>query len=123
MLHKLFDQASPRFNPRGANLTVGELLDRAGGRLKGEFEGQPEVEAAIRRTLGTAYQSLSLYDRAEPHLQTAVELDTQSFGAGDRQTLGDVNLLTSLFDDAGRFAQAEPLAKESRHLHRCAGTE
>jgi tetratricopeptide (TPR) repeat protein len=116
MLHKLFDQASPRFNPRGANLTVGELLDRAAARLKGEFDGQPEVEAAIRRTLGTAYQSLSLYDRAEPHLHTAIELDRQSLGTRDRQTLGDVNLLTSLLVDTGRYAQAEPLARKNLTL-------
>ena len=31
-------------------------------RLKGEFEGRPDVEASIRRTLGSTYQGLGLYD-------------------------------------------------------------
>ena len=40
LVHKLLDQASPRFNPRGAGLTVGELLDRTSASLGGVFDGQ-----------------------------------------------------------------------------------
>ena len=72
LVHKLLDQAAPRFNPRSASLTVGELLDRTSANLKGEFENRPAVEASIRRTIGSAYQSLGLYDRAEPHFQVAI---------------------------------------------------
>ena len=122
LLNKLFDQASPRFNPRGASLTVGELLDRASSRLKSEFEGRPEVEAAIRRTLGSAYQFLSRYDQATLHYEEAIKLDSQLHGPHHRQTLRDVNLLTSSLDDAARYAEAEPLAlPEPRGLQELAG--
>ncbi len=96
---------------------MGELLDRTSATLKGEFEGRPAVEASIRRTLGSAYQSLGLYDRAEPHFQAAIALDSRVRGLNDRQTLRDVNLLTSVLDDAARFAEAEPLLR--RNLESC----
>src|SRR5262249_47954501 len=95
LLNKLFDQASPRFNPRGASLPVGELLDRASSRLKGEFEGRPEIEASIRRTLGSAYQFLSRHDQAALHYNAAVTLDSRLHGPHHRQTLRDINLLVS----------------------------
>jgi serine/threonine-protein kinase len=108
-------------NPRGASLTVGELLDRTAARLGGQFEGRPTVEASVRRTLGTTYQALGLYDRAEPQLRAVVALDSKSQGPHDRQTLFDMNLLASLLEDAGRYAEAESaLVKNrddcSRHL-------
>jgi serine/threonine-protein kinase len=111
--HKLLDQASPRFNPRGASLTVGELLDLTSARLGGEFEGRPAVEATIRKSLGSAYQGLGLYDKARPHFAAAIKLDSQTRGQHDRQTLRDVNLMTSLLDESGRYAEAEPLMRQN----------
>jgi eukaryotic-like serine/threonine-protein kinase len=117
LTNKLLAQAAPRFNPRGASLTLGELLDKASARLPSEFDNRPAVEASIRRTIGFAYQSLGLYDRAEPHFQTAIALDTRVRGPSDRQTLRDVNLLTSVLDDAAKYADAEPLSR--RNLETC----
>ena len=117
LVHKLLDQASPRFNPRGAGLTVGELLDRTSASLGGVFEGRPAVEASIRRTLGSTYQALGLYEKAEPHFREAIERDSRVRGAGDRQTLRDVNLLTALLVEVGRYEEAEALL--SRHLDQC----
>jgi len=117
LTHKLLAQAAPRFNPRGAGLTVGELLDRTSAKLTGDFKNRPAVEASIRRTIGSAYQSLGLYDRAEPQFQAAIALDSRVHGPDDRQTLRDVNLLTSVLDDAARYAEAEPLSR--RNLESC----
>jgi tetratricopeptide (TPR) repeat protein/tRNA A-37 threonylcarbamoyl transferase component Bud32 len=117
LIHKLLDQASPRFNPRGASLTVGELLDRTSATLGGVFEGRPAVEASIRRTLGSTYQALGLYEKAEPHFRQAIELDSRVRGAGDRQTLRDTNLLAAMLDEIGRYGEAEPLLR--RHLDQC----
>ncbi len=117
LIHKLLDQASTRNNPRGASLTVGELLNTTSDRLKGEFESRPAVEASIRRTLGSAYQSLGLHDRAEPHFQAVIALDSRLLGPNNRQTLRDTNQLTSVLDDAARHAEAEPLAR--RNLKNC----
>ncbi len=120
LIHRLLDQASTRNNPRGANLTVGELLNTTSDKLKGEFESRPAVEASIRRTLGSAYQSLGLFDRAERHFQAVIALDSRLLGPNDRQTLRDFNQLTSVLDDAARYGEAEPLAR--RNLEKCASS-
>jgi serine/threonine-protein kinase len=117
LLHGLLDQASPRYNPRGANLTVGELLDRTTATIGRVFEGRPATEASIRRTLGSTYQGLGLYEQAEPHFREAIRLDSRVLGERDRQTLGDVNRLAALLDQAGRYGEAEPLMR--RNLEEC----
>lgn len=117
LVHKLLAQASPRFNPRGASLTVGELLDRTSASLGGVFEGRPAVEASIRRTLGSTYQALGLYEKAEPHFREAIKLDSRFRGEGDRQTLRDANLLAAMLDEVGRYGEAEPLL--SGNLDQC----
>src|SRR5262249_27426711 len=58
LAHRLLAQSSTAVNPRAANLTVMELLDRAAGRIGGDFQDQPQIEAAIRETIGGAYLSL-----------------------------------------------------------------
>ncbi len=116
-IDELLAQASPRFNPRGASLTIGELLDRTSFQLGGEFDGEPEVEAQIRETLGSTYHSLALYEQARPHFEAAIRLNSQLHGPRSRATLRDVNLLTELLDESGQYAEAEPLMR--RHFDDC----
>jgi tetratricopeptide (TPR) repeat protein/tRNA A-37 threonylcarbamoyl transferase component Bud32 len=117
LLHGLLDQASPRYNPRGADLTVGELLDRTAATMGRVFEGRPAVEASIRRTLGSTYQALGLHEQAEPQFREAIRLGARVRGEGDQETLGDVNRLAALLDQAGRHQEAEPLMR--RNLEDC----
>jgi tRNA A-37 threonylcarbamoyl transferase component Bud32/tetratricopeptide (TPR) repeat protein len=114
---KLLAQASPELNPRGAGVTVVELLDRASAVLGGEFDGQPAIEAAIRETIGGSYLSLGQYAKAEPHLRAAMKLNTQLFGSEHRNTLRAINQWTSLLQLTGRGAEAEPSMR--RNLEAC----
>jgi len=52
-------RATPETNP-DPDLKVRMALDRAAARIEGKFEGKPEVEAAIRDTIGRAYIDLDL---------------------------------------------------------------
>jgi tetratricopeptide (TPR) repeat protein len=108
---RLLAQASPEFNPRGADMKVSELLDRASGQLGGWLDGQPDVEAAVRETLGGAYLSLGQYAKAEPHLRAAVRLDSKLHGPQYRDTLRATTALAALFDAQGRRREAEPLIR------------
>jgi tetratricopeptide (TPR) repeat protein len=119
LIHKLLDQASPRFNPRGASLTVEELLERAEARLGGEFEGRPDIEASLRRTLGSTFQGLGLYGKAETHFRAVIELDARSGGPHHRATLRDTNLLGALLAEARKLPDAEALLR--RNLEAAAG--
>ena len=59
-------ESSTEVNPLGDRFTVAPMLDRAAARIGGDFQGQPEVEAAIRETVGASYLSLGEYAKAEP---------------------------------------------------------
>ena len=124
LFFQLLAQAAPRFNPRGASLTVGELLDRASETLKGEFENRPAVEASIRRTIGSTYQSLGLYNRAEPHFQAAIRARCR----GSRPKRSADSPRREPADlGAGRRGKVRggraSVTPESRELHRVAGPE
>jgi tetratricopeptide (TPR) repeat protein/tRNA A-37 threonylcarbamoyl transferase component Bud32 len=98
---------------RNPNVTVRELLDRAAAAIEGKFADQPEVEAAIRLTIGEAYRALSKYEQAQQHLDWAVAWRREHLGADHADTLLSLNSLALLYMDRGRHDEAEPLLKEA----------
>ncbi|MEM7351195.1 MAG: tetratricopeptide repeat protein, partial [Acidobacteriota bacterium] len=63
----------------GETLTVRQALDRSQTRLD-LLISQPAVEATLRRAIGLIYLNLGEPNRAEPHLERAVEIRTQEHG-------------------------------------------
>ncbi len=124
LTQRLLAQASPELDPLAKNLTVRELLDRTAAQLGGWLEGQPEVEAKIRETIGAAYLSLGQYDKAENHLRTALRLDIEHRGAFARDTLRVGNLLATVLDRTGRGALAETAIRRNlADSHRALGRD
>jgi len=89
------------------NLTVRTVLDRAAARIGGKFDHQPEVEAAIRDTIGSTYLALGLFPEARRQLERALELQRQVLGDDDRTTLRTINYLANVAYRQGRYADAE----------------
>ena len=117
---RVLSQASTEVNPRSSNPSLREVLDRASARVGGDFQGEPEVEAAIRETLGSAYASLGEHARARPHLRAALELDRSLLGPSHPTTLHVANVLAALLDAKGEPAEAEALLRANRALARSA---
>jgi len=69
----LLEAADP-FGETGPDVTVRELVDRAVETAGERFARQPALEASIRSTLGSVYQSLSYYSEAKTQLETALGL-------------------------------------------------
>ena len=72
----LLSQASiyTQWGPRGKtdpDLKVRTALDRAAVRIAGRFDRQPEVEAAIRDTIGQTYLELGLHLEARKQFERA----------------------------------------------------
>jgi tetratricopeptide (TPR) repeat protein len=111
LIRRLLAQASLEHDPLAKNLTVRELLDRAAGQLGGWLEGQPEIEARIRETIGGAYLSLDQFDRAEAQLRAALEFDTRHLGTRHRDTLRVGSLLATLLDQTNRRQEALKIAR------------
>lgn len=63
-------QSGPSAKP-DPDLKVRTALDRAAVRIGGKFGRQPEVEAAIRDTIGQTYMDLGLYPEARTQLEGA----------------------------------------------------
>ena len=80
LAHRVLAEGSTEINPIGSNLTVRQLLDRAASRIAGDFQGQPDIEAAIRETVAGAYDSLGEFARAAPHWRAALRLDNELYG-------------------------------------------
>ena len=105
--------SSTEVNPRGANITLREVLELAASRVKGDFGDEPEVEAEIHQTAGEAYRSLGEYNAAEEHLRAALALNTTSEGPRGRKTLRAANALANLLDRFEKFAEAETLSRKN----------
>jgi non-specific serine/threonine protein kinase/serine/threonine-protein kinase len=109
----LLAEASPEKNPRDRKVTVEDLLGRAAAKIPGKFADQPEVEAAIRRTIGETYRALGLYAEGRPHLERALALRRQGLGPEDPVTLMALYDLARMNFYEGRYDQAEPLYQQA----------
>ncbi len=81
------------------------ILKQAEARIGTELADQPEVEAAIRLTLGRAYRELASFDLSEQNLRRADELLTKQRGDRDRQTLDARTALLALLERMGRHQE------------------
>ena len=75
------------------DLKVRTALDRAAARIAGKFDRQPEVEAAIRDTIGQTYMDLGLYPEARKQLERALDLQRRVLGAENPKTLKTMSRL------------------------------
>ena len=69
----LFAQADPLAEPN-RNVTLRTILDRASQELNQQPIDRPQVEAAIRTTMGRAYFGLGEYEIAIKHLRRGTQL-------------------------------------------------
>jgi len=103
---------------RGNSLTAREILDKGAERVERELGDQPEVQATLLDTIGAAYRSLGLYDKAIPILEKSVAIR--------RRVLGNENLevAQSLYDLGWAWylkqkpSDAEPPLRESLQIRR-----
>jgi serine/threonine protein kinase len=86
----LLGQADPSNQAKGQldpNLTVREALDRAARGIDGKFPKQPEVEAALRETMGQSYSGLGDYKSALMQFRRAVDIYKRTSGDESATTL------------------------------------
>ncbi len=117
---RILREGSTDLNPWSTNPSLREVLDRAASRVGGDFHDEPEVEAAIRETLGSTYASLGEIARAEPHLREALKLDTTLLGPSHPTTLHVANELAALLAAKKEPAEAEKLLRATREAARAA---
>jgi thiol-disulfide isomerase/thioredoxin len=112
----------------GQDVKVGDLLDRYSEKIDGAFDGQPEIEAAVRATIGETYRFLDMFEKAgtfesyqqaaEFHLGTALDLRKRTLGEEHPETLASMELLAGFFTDQGRTSDAERLIRHVWEVRR-----
>src|SRR5207245_1728435 len=75
------------------DIKVRTALDRAAVRIEGKFDRQPEVEAAIRDTIGKTYENLAQYAESQKQLERALDLERRVWGPENPKTLNTLNHL------------------------------
>jgi non-specific serine/threonine protein kinase/serine/threonine-protein kinase len=98
---------------QGRDIRVEEVLDKAAAKIDAAFPDQPEVEAEVRQAIGSAYNSLGLYAKAEPHLKRALSLRQELGLAEHPDTLETLEQLGELWSFQGKYAECERLHRQT----------
>jgi eukaryotic-like serine/threonine-protein kinase len=117
------NQSGPTTKP-DPHLEVRTALDRAAARIMGKFDRQPEVEAAIRDTMGQTYQDLGLYPEARKQLERALDLRRRAQGGESPETLKTMSRVGRVVYFQGNYPEAEALLSQTLQIqHRVLGPE
>ena len=119
-LQQLLGSANPDAL-KGSEYSVRQLLDDFSSGLANQFEGQPEVEAAVRATIGRAYHRLGIADKASAHLERALTLRRRIFGAQAEQVAETLRDCAWSNFEQDQHAQAELYAREALEIYRKRG--
>jgi tetratricopeptide (TPR) repeat protein len=95
------------------DLTVKEAMDHAAKAIAGRFPGRPDIEAAVRASVGVTYLQLAAYPEAERQLKQALDLRQKALGPDHPDTLGSVSNPAILYQGKGDYPAAEPLYKRA----------
>ncbi len=106
-LQKMLSSVDPDRGQRDMKVT--EVLGRAASEAGSAFGDQPEVEAAVRETLGNTYWGLGRLEDAETQLALAIEIRKGVLGRDHLRTLEAQNSLGVVLRYLGKFEGAEAL--------------
>jgi serine/threonine protein kinase/Tfp pilus assembly protein PilF len=111
-LEDLFSVPNPS-ESHGETVTAREVLDRGVQNIDVELGTQPELHADLLETMGRAYLSLGLYDKARPLLERALDLNRKIYGPKDLVVAQNLHNLAGVLYDLGKRKDAEPLIREA----------
>ncbi len=95
------------------DLTVRDMLDRAAQRVGVEFPDQPEMEAAVRMTIGNSYLGIGRFDEAEAHFREALRIFRSIGGDDDGDVASALYKLAYTLSIHGEFQSAEMLLRDA----------
>jgi serine/threonine protein kinase/tetratricopeptide (TPR) repeat protein len=98
---------------QGTKVTVEDVLDRAALKIETAFPNEPEEEAAVRMAIGSAYNSLGLNAKAEPHFQRALAIREQLLGSEHKDTLETLVAIGTTWIQQGKYAEGEKLDRQT----------
>jgi tetratricopeptide (TPR) repeat protein len=111
------NQSGPGAKP-DPDIKVRTALERAVAKIDGKFDQQPEVEAAVRDTMGSTYAEMAQYPEARKQLERALDLERRALGLENPKTLKTQNHLGRTLWHQGQFPEAEALLANGLEIER-----
>jgi serine/threonine protein kinase/tetratricopeptide (TPR) repeat protein len=105
-------------NIKGSEVKAVAILDAASARIDSVYSHQPEVEAAVRSTVGQFYMELGLYGPAEQHLRRALGIRQKVLGDQALDSLESMRRLAALLRAQGRLDEAELILGKAAEISR-----
>jgi eukaryotic-like serine/threonine-protein kinase len=102
----LFKVSNPS-EARGNSITAREILDKGADKIIRELQRQPIVQGKLMYTIGTVYESLGLFDRAQAMLEKSLDIRTKALGPNHTDVGTTLKLLGSVAYDKGDLAKAK----------------
>jgi len=97
---------------RGNTVTAREILDKSAKGIDAGLDRDPELKAQMLDVMGTVYEGLGLYSRAETLLKQAVHIRTQILGTEGPSTLNSAQHLAWTLFEEGRYNEAERMSRD-----------
>ncbi|HUL34866.1 MAG TPA: serine/threonine-protein kinase [Candidatus Eisenbacteria bacterium] len=114
---QMFRVADPS-ESRGNTVTAREILDKAAANIDKELAQEPEVRTQLMDLMGTVYQNLGLYSRAQTLLERALEIQKRELGPEKGATLKTQADLAWTLDHEGKYPGAEKLERTTLEAQR-----
>lgn len=102
----------------GEAITVREVFDTAARTVGVELRDEPEVEAAVRSTIGQVYLAISALDRAEEQLTQALAIRRRLSPGDSADVAESLDQLGALWFERADSARAERLMRDSLEMRR-----
>ncbi len=114
-MQKMLSFARPGEPDSGRTMTVEELLDLSSQAALSELIDSPDLEIAMRRTLGQTYARLGSGNKALQHFQKAITLAEETYGPDSMETF-DVVSEVGISRAFGQLSQIAQWAKKSQDM-------
>jgi non-specific serine/threonine protein kinase/serine/threonine-protein kinase len=109
---KMFRVSDPS-EARGNSVTAREVLDKASNDIDAGLAKDPELQARMLDIMGTVYDNLGLYPRAEALTRRSLNIFRNTLGPDHFDTLRLENNLGNILYDEGQYAEAEKLYRHA----------
>jgi len=103
---------------RGNSITAREILDKASKEIDTGLANDPQLQSQMMQTMGTVYDNLGLYPKAETLVRRGMEVRKATLGLENRETLNLQHKLAVVLQHESRFPEAEKLMRETMERQR-----
>lgn len=97
----------------GRDVKVYDVLKKASNDVGNDFSRHPDIEAAVRKTIGKTLTNLGEFDEAKPHLIKSLELNNKVYGKESYQSAESMHELALYYHWIGELNIADSLYAKS----------